>query len=94
MVVRRTDLTALNQDLIDEYNEVERLIDKMLSRQWPSVMHHMDPYLTFGVKDTSSAVIQKVITEYTKAGWRTELIADQREGDFLQFRKPHSEINR
>jgi hypothetical protein len=88
MVIKRSDIKDLNIEMDELFAQWEKVIDSTLARDWPNHMHLSDPYITFQIGSYPTGVVQKVIREYEKAGWRVESTSDQRDGDFIQFRKP------
>lgn len=43
---------------------------------------------TIGCDDIPSLVLERIISEYTAAGWHVQRASDWRDGDFLQFKEP------
>jgi hypothetical protein len=88
MVIKRTDIKDLTEEMNELFARWEKVIDQTLARDWPNHMHLSDPYITFQIGAYPDGVVNKVIREYQQAGWRVEKTSDQRDGDFIQFRKP------
>ncbi len=57
--------------------ELEKMIDRNLK----------EGYMTFDVSDIKDKQIDKIIELYSQAGWKVELIFDQRDGNYLEFKE-------
>ena len=64
-----------DKDSLKEFNRFTEEIDEMLA----------EGGRTYGTNGMSSYVIGKIMTEYTSAGWKVELVPDWRDGNFLRF---------
>lgn len=71
---------------VSPVKQFEWKIDAALERaaledRWP---------VTIALTGVSAGIRRMFETEYRKAGWRAEIVYDQRDGDYLQIGKPEA----